>query len=160
MMEGRLLVVFAFFVALSAVVSGPLVGGVDLTRAETPPGDGTAEVAIERAPADEIVLERGSFGAGRYHLTAPPFVLTVESVDGNPVIRYTVDVPDLWLTVSSRYDLAGTEGKQLRLRPNPTGVSPQRVERGRYNATVSIWLRTGDVETDLLQRPVTIEVRR
>ena len=160
MTERRLLVVFALFLALSAVVSGPLVGAVDLTRAERPPGAGSADVAVESVPTDDIVLAAGRFGAGRYHLTAPAAVVTVRSVTGNPVLRYSVDVPGLWLTASSRYELGGTAGTQLRLTPNPSGVSPQRVEAGRYNATVSIWLRTGDLQTDLFQRPITVEVER
>lgn len=158
MTEGRVLGVFAFFVVLSAVVSGPLVGAVDLTRAETPAGTGSADVTIESIPADDIVLEPGEFDAGRYHLAAPPAVASIDAVEGNPVLRYSIDVPALWLTVSSRYELAGTAGDCLKLRPDPSGVSPQRVSQERYNATVSVWLRTGELQRDLVQQRIVIEV--
>lgn len=150
--------VFVFFLALSAIVSGPFVGAVDLTRAETPPGTGTAEVTVESVPAADIVLERGEFDAGRYHLTALPAVVSVGSVEGNPVLRYSVDIPNLWFTVSSRYELAGSGGDRVELRPNPSGVSPQRVTQDRYNATVSIWLQTDDLQRDLVQQQIVIEV--
>lgn len=155
----RPLVALAAVVAVVTVVSGPLVGAADLTRAAPPAGPGEAAVTVETVPADEIVLERGRFGAGRYHLAGPPAVVAVESIRDNPVVRYTVDVPGLWTTATSRYELAGRAGQRLQLRPSPVGISPQRVQRGQYEATVAVWLRTDDRERDLYQQRVAIEVR-
>ena len=160
MKEGRLLAVFVVAVAVSAVASGPLVGAVDLTRAEPTPGEGTAAVTVESVPTTEVVLERGEFDAGRYHLTAPPAVVDVGAVEGNPMLRYTIDVPGLWFTASSRYELGGRDDDRLRLQPSPVGISPQTVDGDRYNATVSIWLRTGDLQTDLVQHRITVRVER
>ncbi|MFC7075299.1 hypothetical protein [Haloarcula halophila] len=156
----RPLAALAVAVAVLAFVSGPLVGAVDLTRATPPPGAGQADVSVESVPDGGIVLERGRFGAGRYHLSAPPAVVSVDSVEGNPVVRYTIDIPELWTTATSRYALAGRGGERVQLRPNPLGISPDRIERESYEATVAVWLRTGDRERDLVQRRITIEVER
>ncbi|MFC6975186.1 hypothetical protein ACFQL1_11845 [Halomicroarcula sp. GCM10025709] len=156
----RPLAALAVAVAVLAIVSGPLVGAVDLTRATPPAGAGDATVSVDSVPAGQIVLERSRFGAGRYHLSAPPAVVSVGSVDGNPVVRYTIDIPGLWTTATSRYQLADRSGERMGLRPNPVGISPQRIDQTRYNATVAIWLRTGDRERDLIQRRITVEVQR
>jgi hypothetical protein len=156
----RPLAALALAIAVLALASGPLVGSVDLTRATAPAGAGEATVTVESVPADDITLERSRFDAGRYHLSAPPGVVTIDSVEGNPMVRYTIDIPALWTTATSRYGLAGRAGDHLRLRPNPLGISPKRLDRDSYNATVAVWLRTGDRERDLFQRQITIEVER
>jgi hypothetical protein len=160
MTDGVVPATFALFVAMLAVASGPLVGAVDVTQTEMPTGDGSASLSIDSVPAEQITLEQGRFGSGRYHLTAPPAAVTVDRVEGNPAVRYTVDIPSLWITATSRYELAGTEGTQLELRPEPIGISPQRVNRDSYDATLAIWVREGDRERQVFVKRITIEVQR
>jgi len=151
---------FALLVAILAVASGPLVGAVDVTQQETPPGEGSTAVSVDSVPTGQVTLERGRFGSGRYHLAAPPAVIAVDRVEGNPAVRYTIDIPSLWITATSRYELAGTEGTQMELRPEPIGISPQRVDRDRYDAILTIWIREGDRERQILLERITIEVER
>lgn len=154
-MVGRVAVGFSLLVVVAAVAVGPL--GVDgLQRA--PDVADNAAVTVESAPSETVTLERGRFGSGRYHLDAPPAVVTVADVRGSPRLRYTIDVPRLWLTATSRYELAGRSGTQ-RLVASPTTVSPDRVEQRRYDAILSIWVREGDRDRDLLQRQITVVVR-
>lgn len=160
MVEGVVPATFAVFVAILAVASGPLVGSVDVTQQRPPVGVGETAVAVESVPTTELTLERGRFGSGRYHLDAPPAIVDVDSVTGTPVIRYTIDIPDLWITATSRYELAGRAGTRLELRPEPIGISPQRIERDRYEGIVAIWVREGDRERHVALQRVTIEVRR
>lgn len=151
---------FALFVSILAVASGPLVGAVDVTQQETPPGEGSTVVSVNAVPTGQVTLERGRFGSGRYHLAAPPGAITVDRVEGNPAVRYTIDIPSLWITATSRYELAGTEGTQMELRPEPIGISPQRVEQDRYDAILTIWIREGDRERQVFVERITIEVQR
>jgi hypothetical protein len=144
---------FAFFVVVAAIAVGPL----GVVSQETRQPD-SASVTLESAPNDTITLQRGRFGSGRYHVEAPPAVVTVGNVTGRPTLRYVVDIPGAWLTVTSRYDLAGREGR-LRMGVNPATVSPDRIDQDSYDAVVAIWLRTGDRERAILQRWVTVEVR-
>lgn len=144
---------FALFILVVAVAAGPL--GVASQDTQSPD---SASVTLESAPTDTITLERGRFGSGRYHIEAPPAVVTVSDVDGTPTLRYVVDIPDAWLTVASRYELDGREGR-LRMGVSPTTVSPDRIDQDSYDAIIAVWLRTGDRGRDLLQRRVTVEVR-
>jgi hypothetical protein len=153
-MERALLVGFSLVVVLAAVAVGPLgVGGAQ------PAVEERAAVSLVSAPTEGITLERGRFGTQRYHVEAPPAVVSVSDVAGTPTLRYVIDIPQAWLTVTSRYDLAGREGR-LHLGASPETVSPHRVDQGRYDATVAIWLRTGTRERAILQRQVTVEVVR
>jgi hypothetical protein len=146
--------VFLFLVCIvgSAIVVGPL--GTDATR--TSAGE-SADVTVEFVPEDNVTLERGKFGSGRYHVDAPPAVVHVENVTGTPILRYVVDIPGEWLTASSRYGLGGREGR-LSMRPSPVTISPAVIDQERYEAIVSVWVRTGTRERDIVQRRVTVEV--
>lgn len=151
-MERAVFLGFSLAILLAAVAVGPLgVGGTQ------PAVEERAAVSLVSAPTDEITLERGRFGTERYHVEAPPAVVSVSDVAGTPTLRYVIDIPQAWLTVTSRYGLAGREGR-LQLGASPETVSPDRIDQGRYDATVAIWVRTGTRERALLQRRVTVEV--
>jgi len=151
MLRGVLLA-FSAVVIVAAVAVGPL--GIGTGQAVE---DG-ANVTLESAPEDGVALERGRFGSGRYHVDAPPAVVTVGSVTGSPTLRYTVDIPAAGVAVTSRYDLAGRQGR-LQMGASPATISPDRIAQDSYEGTVSVWLRTGDRDRSLLQRPITVEVR-
>lgn len=144
---------FSLIIVAAAVAVGPF--GI---VAEQPPAEDSADVTVESAPTDTIALERGRFGSGRYHIDAPPVVVTVANVTGAPTLRYTIDIPAEGLVVTSHYDLAGRRGR-LRMGPSTEIISPDRISQRRYNATVSVWLRTGTYERALVQREITVEVR-
>lgn len=150
-------------VAVTAVASGPLVGAIDLTGASPglspPSGTGDAEVTVVTAPVEDYAFEQGRFGATVYHVDAPPFVVDVDDVEGNPTLRYTIDVRDAGFTTTREVDLSGIEGKRLRLRPGTAEISPQVLNSGSYEAQVAIWLRyDGSRYRQIYQKTVTITV--
>lgn len=149
-MERAVLLGFSLLVVAAAVAVGPL--GVT----GEPVAEDSATVSLVSAPSDGITLERGRFGSSRYHVEAPPVVVEAAEVTGTPELRYVIDIGGAWVTVTSRYELTG-DGR-LRLGASPATVSPDRIQRGSYEATVAVWLRTGSRERALLQRQVTVEV--
>jgi len=151
-MSRSLVLLFLVCIVGSAIAVGPL--GTDATRTSAAEH---ADVTVESIPEDDITLERGQFGSGRYHIDAPPAVVRVENVTGTPILRYVIDIPGEWLTASSRYGLGGREGR-ISMRPSPVTVSPDAIDQERYEAIVSVWVRTGTHERDIVQRRVTVEV--
>ncbi|MFC6726789.1 hypothetical protein ACFQE1_20925, partial [Halobium palmae] len=105
-------------------------------------------------------LVRGGFDAGTYHLEARPGSVRVDDVDGNPTLKLAVDVPGIPYSDIRTYELGGREGETVRLRFRPVDVSPEYVTDDRYDATVSLWLRSGDEYVQLSQETVSVGVRR
>lgn len=159
-MEGRVVTAVGLAFVLTAILSGPLVGAVDFTRDDriAQPGAGTAEVTVEHVPTEQMCLTRERFGAGRYRLAAPPASIDVEAVDGNPVLRYVVDVPELWIAPTTRYELGAVDSNTLRPRPEPISISPDRVNAASYTGYVRIWLRTDERTIDRFSEQITLEV--
>lgn len=154
----RVLVAVACFLCLGVVTAG----FVDFGASPSPtPGAGTADVTVESAPADEVTLTRGMFGSGTYHFEAPPAYVTPEHVDGNPVVKFALDVPALNHVDSTVYELRGRTGDRIALSFTEDELSPKRVTEDEYEATLSIWLQEdGGQFTTLYQRQITVEVRQ
>jgi hypothetical protein len=159
-----LVVVMVLVFVITPVVSGPLVGGIDFTngaQANTPaPGEGSAEVRVLSVPNRSVMLERGSFGAGTYHIKAPPARVEVTAITGNPVLRYSITIPALDLIDTVRYELYQKDEGEFELELQPFEISPQRIKQRRYDATISVGvLGSGRVYNLLSQNNVTITVK-
>lgn len=148
----------ALVVLVVVAVSALLGGGVAdyPSTAEPRVGTGNATVEVASTPAT-VRLERARFGAGTYRLSGDPAVVRVGDLRGNPELTYTLDVPGLELSHVAHYPLAGREGR-VTLTFDPVEISPDLVDRERYDATVAVWLRTGDQYRNLAQERVTVEV--
>ncbi|MFC4356902.1 hypothetical protein ACFO0N_02950 [Halobium salinum] len=149
------------FLAVVTVATGPLLPAVGLSAGSAHPvGSGDAAVTLERPPVDGLELVRGDFDAGTYHLESTPGRVAVDDVSGNPALKLTVDVPGIYYSDVRTYELGGRSGESVRLRFPAVDVSPEYVTANRYDATVGVWLRTGDEYDQLYQETVTVEVRR
>lgn len=143
-----------------AVVSGPLVGSVDLTRPAG--GDylvcegGTATVEITEQPG-EFTLEAGRFGAGTYTFEGEDATAEVEDVEGCPRLVYRLQVPALGVDARQVTFLSGDdEGTRVLSAPGAS-VEPDDVGRDAYDGTVTIELH-GDDTRVLYRANVTVEV--
>lgn len=144
------------------IVSGPLVGSIELTSMESSPttlGTGSAEVQIDSVPTDAITLERSTFGAKTFHLSAPPSTVTIEDVRGNPVLEYAIQIPELGFVDINSYVVSELTGSTLRLTFRPIEISPSEVTQETYGGTVTIRLQADEFER-LYESTITVEVRR
>lgn len=146
----------AVVVLVVVVISALLGSGAAGYPSGNEPRTGSATVEVLSTP-ETVTLERTRFGAGTYRLSSPPAVVQVHEVRGTPELTYTIDVPGLQLAEVAHYPLARKTGRQ-RLAFDPVEISPKRVEADRYQATVAVWLRTGDRYRTLAQTRVTVEV--
>jgi hypothetical protein len=157
----RVLVVAACLVCLGVATSGFVDFGS--TSNSSPPvrGSGAADITVESVPASEVTLTRGMFGSGTYHLEAPPAYVTAERVEGNPVVKFALDVPTLGHVDTTTYELHGRAGDRIALSFTADELSSKRITDDGYDATLSIWLQEdGRRFTTLYQRQITVEVRR
>lgn len=147
-------------VAVTALVSGPLVGGVDFTRAAddptAPAGTGTAEVSVESVP-ETVVLDRGDFGAGTYHMQAEDAIVRVGDVTGNPHLEYIVEIPALDYVEGRIIRLHDAQGDRMHLAVRPVEIGPRIVREDAYEGTISVRLQS-DRNRVLYEAQIRIEV--
>lgn len=155
-----LAVTATLLVVVVAVVSGPLVGAVDLSTEPTwpaPPGQGSADVQVVDVPGT-AVLERGDFGAGTYHLTGPSPQIEVGSVTGNPLLEFVIHIPRLGFTDIKSVELRRVPHQTVEPDYRPVELSPSLIDRASYNGTIEIRLQSDEFEI-LAEAPVTVEVQ-
>lgn len=143
-----------------AVVSGPLVGSVDLTRPAG--GDylvcqgGTATVEVTDPPGG-FTLEAERFGAGTYTFEGEDATAEVEDVEGCPRLVYRLQVPALGVDARQVTFLSGDDRGTHVLSAPGASVGPDDVERDAYDGTVTLELHGEDTRV-LYRANVTVEV--
>ena len=146
-----------------SLLSGPLVG-VDLTAPpESGVGSGVGEGAVTATVTsmpDSATLGRGSFGAAAFALSAPPATIDVESVNGQPLLSYRLEVHELGVTHSTTYFLSSTDTGTLTLEMAPYSLSPDRITAEGYTGTLTVGIRVGGDLRRLDRHNVTVEVVR
>lgn len=143
-----------------AVVSGPLVPGVDFTRSGG--GDhlvcegGTATVDVTEPPGG-FTLEAERFGAGTYTFSGEDATADVGAVEGCPRLVYRLQVPALGVDARQVTFLSEDDRGPVVLSPPRPSVAPDEVDRDAYDGTVSVELQ-GDSRRVLFRTNVTVEV--
>lgn len=152
--RGARLLVGAVIVAV-LLVSGPLVGAVDLTPADRGIGDGTAEVTVERT--DDPVIDRGRFGTNVTYLRIPPAVVDVHGVEGRPRLVYTVRVPALGFerTATRLVDRPG----RTRVRMSPRAFERTTYDQSSYRAELLVRVQSFETDEVVYRRNVSVDVR-
>lgn len=127
------------------LVSGPLVGAVDLTPeagddagpASNEPASATVQVLEE--PAGPVVLDQGEFGNDVYKLVVPPITVRVTDVRGAPTVTYKVRIFGLGYTRVTSYVLEpGTSAERRILEVTKTTFPPSRITEAEYPARLFV----------------------
>ncbi|QSG06068.1 hypothetical protein [Halapricum desulfuricans] len=143
------------------LVSGPLVGAVDLTDqpgCEPSGAGGTADIAVESLP-DEATITTGRFGSETYYLSIPDAVVTVSNVSGHPLVSYRVSIPTMGRQVGTTAFLCpSVSARQTLSISRLTLDNPP--EQSEYEATLRVTLKERDGDTVVREKPITVEVQR
>lgn len=142
-------------VLLVSVVSGPLVSGVDLSPREyAAVGSGSATVTVESVPSNATLVATGN---DTYRLEVPNATVTVDSLTGNPVLVYRIQIREIGLTRITTHFLneSRTGREELHLDPVATDLDDRSAEQ--FRGELRLILR-GDDERLLYEGPVTVEV--
>lgn len=143
------------------VASGPLVGAVDLTTAESEPatpGGGTVDLAVVSLP-ERATLDRGAFGSGTYHLSVPDATVDVERVTGTPQVRYKLKIPAMGYTRVTTTLLSADDEGRLAVTFESTELPPDEVDRERYRGVLRLVTYDDAGLTTRAERNVTVGVR-
>jgi hypothetical protein len=149
----------AAVIVLVTVASGPLVGAVTVPEGGVSgpaPGTGSATVSVVSMP-DRATLEPGQYGTDVYYLEVPDAAVDVSAVTGQPVLTYSLSVPELKSRSSVFFLRPGEQGR-TELSMDRLSFDPGAVDRERYTGQLRLVLRGSGGETTLYREPVVIEV--
>jgi hypothetical protein len=153
-------------ILLVSLVSGPLVGAVDLSPAPEidesfGPGQGSMNVTVHSVP-DEARLVESDFGAGAYFLRMDPVDVTLSEIRGQPILVYKLRISGLTF-VSSRNTFA-TEADEGRMSVPfaEDTVQRERVNESveEYPAEIVVGVLANDEERVVQRTNVTVGVKR
>lgn len=140
----------------AAVAAGPLFGLSLTSSGPADPGTGSMDATVEEIP-QRGSLSAKNYGDGGYTLRGAPALVSVDAVSGRPYLSYTLAVPELKYSTTSLTPV-GASGRH-RLSMEPSTLSAEKVDRERYNGTVSIHVIDDDGRRLLAETEVTVEVR-
>lgn len=147
------------FILSSVILFGPLVG----LQSPDPPSEraglanGSANVTILKQPPSSLELERGRYSSGQYVLRVPSAVVSVDSVSGQPLLTYKVQLTELGYAQSTIAELSPETDGRITLSPKPISIDAERVENDTYIAELSIILRASGKQI-LYRNNVTVHV--
>jgi hypothetical protein len=144
------------------VLSGPLVGVVDLTpesRGAAELGDGTANVTVVGDPTADLAITPGRFGTNVSYLRVPPAVVDVDRVTGRPRLLYLVRVPDLGFERSVTEPLDERTDGRVTLSMSDRAFAHARIRNDSYRATVVVRVQSFGGTRTVYRRNATLPVR-
>jgi len=153
----------AAVVLVVLVLSGPLVGVVDLTpesRGAAELGDGTAEATVVGDPAADLAITPGRFGTNVSYLRTPPATVDVDRVEGRPRLLYVVRVPRLDFERSVTRPLDGSVDGRVTLRMDDRAFENRAIRNDSYRATVTVRVQSFDETRTIHRHNATVPVRR
>jgi hypothetical protein len=148
-------------ITLLTLSSGP-VGVVDFTTEQ----DATAGLGEGRIVGGSVdmpstaALQQGGYGSQSYYLQVPDAVLTVERVEGRPVVSYKVNIPELGYSRETAHFLSEGMGPRISLSVEKDTLRPSDVQQDEYAGELLVVSRIDHNSTVLERRNVTVEVRR
>lgn len=151
----------AGFILLVTLVSGPLVGLVDLTHeppgCDAPLGSGSATITVESLP-DRATISKGQFGADTYYLDVPDGAVTVSNVSGQPLLAYDLSIRELGLSVGPTLFLCSGQSPSQSLTIQRLTLDEAEIQADSYDATLTLVLRGDGAEVVVREKPITVEV--
>ncbi|RXK47251.1 hypothetical protein [Halorientalis pallida] len=144
------------------VLSGPLVGVVDLTpesRGAAELGDGTANVTVTGDPGADLAITSGRFGTNVSYLRIPPAAVDVHHVEERPRLLYLVSVPGLGFERSVTEPLDERVDGRVNIPMSDRAFAHVRVRNDSYRATVVVRVQSFEETRTVYRRNTTVPVR-
>jgi hypothetical protein len=145
-------------VVVTTLVSGPLVGAVDLTtEPEMDFGTGSMTVDSVTLP-DRATLSVGRFGAGEYTLRVPDASVEISAVDGRPLLVYRLSIRERGYTRSTVHFVS-----QKNVGPYSLSLSDDRFDRAEitndsYQGRLEVIARANERSRVITAQQITVEV--
>ncbi|PSP93204.1 hypothetical protein BRC91_10520 [Halobacteriales archaeon QS_4_62_28] len=145
-------------VVMTTLVSGPLVGAVDLTtEPEMSFGDGSVAVEDVALP-DRATLSAGRFGAGEYTLRVPDASVEISAVQGRPLLVYRLSIQERGYTRSTVHFVSQKNAGTYSLSLSDDSFDRAAVANDSYQGRLEVIARTNERSRVITARQITVEV--
>jgi hypothetical protein len=139
------------------VLSGPVVGLVDLTKAPLEGvGDGSATIDDVQAP-DTARFDR-ALSSDSYVLKVPDARIHVAAIEGRPLVSYKISIPAMQYSRATTHFLSTDDTGWVDISLARETFGPANVTQSSYEAELSLILRVNDTKQVLHDDPITVEV--
>jgi hypothetical protein len=148
-------------IVLLSLSSGP-IGVFDFaTERDTTAGIGQGSLEITEVTAPETAsLQQGEYGSESYYLQVPDAVLTLDSIEGRPVVSYKINIPELGYSRETAHFLSSDSGQRVVLSVEKDTLPPEDVQADEYQGELRVVVRANDENTVVHRRNVTVDVQR
>jgi len=148
-------------IVLLSLSSGP-IGVFDFTTerdATVGIGEGSLAVTDVTSP-DAASLQRGEYGSESYYLQVPDAVLTLDSIEGRPVVSYKIDIPELGYSRETAHFLSSDTGSPVVLSIEKDTLAPEDLQSDEYQGELRIIVRANGDNTVIHRRNITVDVQQ
>lgn len=165
----RPLVLTVVCIAIVTIASGPLVGAVDLTPADStqlePTGlasvddqEGSLSVSNVSIPTEGYRLEKGVAGSGIYKAQFPPARFNVDAITNTVMVTFAIDIPTLGYTTQGVSAVDADSPRQFTLGTPKGQVEASKLDAQSYPATATLSVRSNGETRTIATQNVTIVV--
>lgn len=144
-----------------ALLSGPLLGAVDLTQARSDDrgtlGYGSAEATVVSLP-DDPRLVKGEYGSETYYLRVGAATVDVSNVEGRPMLVYKIRIPELGYARGTTTFLDSGANGPRQFSIEEDAIPPEQVTREQYEGELVVIVRSGNEGRVIERKAVTVTV--
>lgn len=146
-------------VVVTTLVSGPLVGAVDLTTEPDRPALGSGSVTVASASLPErATLTAGRFGADEYTLAVPDATVEITAVDGRPILVYRLSIRERGYTRSTTHFLSDRNTGPYALSLADDSFPPSTVQNDSYAGHLQVIVRANGTSRVVAEQAIPVEV--
>lgn len=148
-------------ILLGSLLSGPMVGAVDLSSedARTIAGNGSVHVEVTSVPEDGR-LAPARYATTGYVLSLPPATVDVSNLSGNPMVVYKLRIPELGYVAGTTHVLNERFTGRQTLTFDEAVLNRSALRYDTYRGELLILKRVHERDTVLYRGNVTLRVER
>lgn len=154
---------FVAIVVATALLSGPLLGQVDLTGTASSESygfaEGSATVGDVEFP-DTAVLRSGRYGAEIFYLEIEPARADLQRVVGQPALTYSLSIPDMGVKREALHLVTADDQGTVELTMGDMDVDATDVTADAYTGEVSVNVRHSTASYEVANESIRIDVVR
>jgi len=139
------------------VLSGPVVGVVDLTNAPLE-GVGEGSATIDGVEAPDTARFDRALSSESYVLRVPDARIHVAAIEGRPLVSYKLSIPAMRYSRATTHFLSADDAGWVDISLATETFAPANITQSSYEAELSLILRVNDTKRTLHDGPITVEV--